>query len=286
MTQLSIIIPATGSQESLDETLVSVLENRPSECEVILVHRESYVDPYDLADEVRLVAADDVDEIGLWNTGLSHCQGRFVHMLRPGMTVGNGWSEPALELFEQDSDIGSVSPCIVASGYRKTIQGIDYDVVSGKRIVRDGRRRILAPLLGVGFFRVSAIRFMHGYNLRFGNCADVELGLRMRSANYKCAKCESRIHSNSKLTYRPEKGYGGGRIRADLFRAARRVQMASAVQGWLGACGESLNNGFGPGTVSSLWGRMAATYFTPDAAGTISMSAAEEPAKEQQRRAA
>ena len=69
MTHLSIIIPAAGPQVSIDDTLLSVLENRPEDCEVILAHPEGYVDPYDLADEVQMISAPTHSLLGLWNAG-------------------------------------------------------------------------------------------------------------------------------------------------------------------------------------------------------------------------
>ena len=57
MTRLSIIIPVLGHSTRLDDTLVSVLENRPANCEIIVVHTEPYDDPYDLAGEVRFLEA-------------------------------------------------------------------------------------------------------------------------------------------------------------------------------------------------------------------------------------
>ncbi len=56
MPRLAIIISAVGSVESWEGTLVSVLENRPADCEIIVALSQPYADPYDLKDEVRFVA--------------------------------------------------------------------------------------------------------------------------------------------------------------------------------------------------------------------------------------
>ena len=53
--QLSIVVPVFGDSAAFEATLVSVLENQPSCSEVIVAHDGSYDDPFDLADEVRLV---------------------------------------------------------------------------------------------------------------------------------------------------------------------------------------------------------------------------------------
>ena len=55
MPRLSCVIPAVGTTQDLETTLVSVLEKRPDDCEIIVVLNESYADPYGLKDEVRFV---------------------------------------------------------------------------------------------------------------------------------------------------------------------------------------------------------------------------------------
>ena len=57
MPRLAIIISAVGSIEALENTLVSVLENRPADCDVVVVHSKPYSDPYELKNEVRFVSA-------------------------------------------------------------------------------------------------------------------------------------------------------------------------------------------------------------------------------------
>ena len=57
MPRLSIVIPVLGDSQQLDDTLVSVLENRPANCEILVVHNEPYHDPYHLSDEVQFVEA-------------------------------------------------------------------------------------------------------------------------------------------------------------------------------------------------------------------------------------
>ena len=51
MSRLSIVIPVLGSLDGLEDTLVSVLENRPADCQIVVVLNQPYDDPYDLKDE-------------------------------------------------------------------------------------------------------------------------------------------------------------------------------------------------------------------------------------------
>jgi len=53
--RLSIVIPCLGGAAEFDATLVSVLQHRPADCEVLVIHNEPYDDPYALGHEVRFV---------------------------------------------------------------------------------------------------------------------------------------------------------------------------------------------------------------------------------------
>jgi hypothetical protein len=44
--RLSIIIPVLGSSTRLESTLVSVLENRPPDCEILVLLGAPYDDPF------------------------------------------------------------------------------------------------------------------------------------------------------------------------------------------------------------------------------------------------
>ena len=55
--RLSIIIPAPGNETTLEETLVSVLENRPENSEIVVVLGFGYHDPWSVGEEVRFIQA-------------------------------------------------------------------------------------------------------------------------------------------------------------------------------------------------------------------------------------
>ena len=46
--RLSIVIPSVHGAQALEETLLSVLENRPEQCEVIVALACEYDDPWNL----------------------------------------------------------------------------------------------------------------------------------------------------------------------------------------------------------------------------------------------
>ena len=60
MPRLSIVVFCFHDSQLLEETLVSVLQNRPDNSEVLVMHDGTYEDPYDLVDEVRFIEASGV----------------------------------------------------------------------------------------------------------------------------------------------------------------------------------------------------------------------------------
>ncbi len=63
--RLSIVVPISRDLAAFESTLISVLENRPRDCEVLVTHDGSYDDPFNLCDEVRFVIADSAALVDL-----------------------------------------------------------------------------------------------------------------------------------------------------------------------------------------------------------------------------
>ena len=138
MTSLSIVIPMQGNAARLEQGLVSVLENRPADCEVIVVLDGAYEDPYLLEDEVRFVDAPDgaswVDSI---NLGVQRARAEIVHLLGCGSQVCEGWSDVIGPHFER-SEVASVAPLVAwAKGPA---------AVAGVRMPPGGRRVVQGPM--------------------------------------------------------------------------------------------------------------------------------------------
>lgn len=164
---LSIIIPALGRVELLERGLVSVLANRPADCEVLVVLNDDYDDPYDLTDEVRFINAPQgagwAESIA---AGLAAASADVVHLLAPGSEVEEGWTEPALAHFD-DPQVAAVAPWISTMSAKpaKSIVGVRYRAAGLRRlhkVRRWGRERarkklagksILGPVAEAGFWR-------------------------------------------------------------------------------------------------------------------------------------
>jgi hypothetical protein len=166
--RLSIIIPVWGKLKQLEDTLLSVLENRPDDSEIVVVLDEAYADPYHLKDEIRFVEAPrGAGLAAAINQGLLVSRGPIVHLLLCGARVYEGWCDAALERFD-DPGVAAVAPVLVDQGRPATIlaAGVSYGPGGRIRLLGRGRptaaaadyqRRIQSPHLVAGFYRQSAL---------------------------------------------------------------------------------------------------------------------------------
>jgi len=110
--RLLIVIPVLGESRQLDDTLLSVLENRPANCEILVVHDEPYLDPYELSDEVRFVEVAHGSLAECLNQGFAASRSPVVHVIACGVEVRPGWVDIAMRHFD-NPDTGSVAAVLV-----------------------------------------------------------------------------------------------------------------------------------------------------------------------------
>ena len=195
MPRLSILIPCLGGAAEFDSTLVSVLQNRPAKCEVIVLHTQKYDDPYGLSDEVDFVRVSDGRAIThLINAGLRVANGDVVHVVASGLEVAEGWTEPAMRHF-RDSGVAAVAPLV-------NVQGQE---IAGACFSRGGRRTLVSgdsvpakafgPTLMTGFFRNETLQATEGFEESLGDeLADVSLALTFERLGFKSVfEAESRL---------------------------------------------------------------------------------------------
>jgi hypothetical protein len=214
--RLTIVIPCLGGAAEFDGTLVSVLQHRPADCEIVVVHREAYDDPYDLAGEVRFIEQGEARSIAaLASAGLAAAQGDVLHLLSCGLEATEGWTDAPLAILENE-EIAAVSPAIVASaphspsGERLLAAGIKFTSGGGRRILDNPRlmvagsghlrAEIAGPTLLAGFYRVDVLSALQGWSEAVGDeLADVDLSLAIEKLELRAAfEPSSRlIHSGS-----------------------------------------------------------------------------------------
>lgn len=122
------MIPFLGDTQRLEETLVSVLENRPPDSEVLVVLCRPYDNPYHLEDEVRFVPGPARPSwAGALNHGTAAARAVYIHALCCGATVTEGWAEPALHHFHEPT-VAAVAPAIAESTLpERVLAGLYYD---------------------------------------------------------------------------------------------------------------------------------------------------------------
>ena len=143
--RLSIVIPIGDDLVAFENTLISVLENRPAGSEVLVADDGSYDDPFDLRDEVRFVVATGRNPIDLIAASAVESRGRFVHVLTAGLRATPGWIDAAIEKFEHH-DAAVVAPVIrnassqriVAAGWFDTAARLCTPAARGQKQVTDG----------------------------------------------------------------------------------------------------------------------------------------------------
>jgi hypothetical protein len=193
--RLAIVISAVGSIESLEGTLVSVLENRPADCEIVVALNRAYADPYELKDEVRFIEpARSLSTVAAINRALANVRAPFVHVLASGCRVGEGWAETALARFG-DRRLAAIAPLVwdaercdrifaAGAGYRAS--GRRYLVGRGQsQLDADAPQTIVGPCLFAAFYRKAALDFVGGLSTRLGpRQADADLALVLKHAGF------------------------------------------------------------------------------------------------------
>jgi hypothetical protein len=196
--RLSIVIPLLGDQKQLDDTLVSVLENRPSNCEVLVVHNEPYNDPYDLADEVQFVRAPRRAGFAeCVRLGLSACRAPVVHVLACGVEVRAGWANVALRHF-RDPEVASVAPLVVhrddhqsvvSAGLGYRAEGVVWRLGEGRtpEQVAEEPEELCGPDALAAFYRRSALESAGGSpSATVDTLAAVDIALSLQKAGFRC----------------------------------------------------------------------------------------------------
>ena len=207
MPRLSIVIPVLGDPRQLDDTLVSVLENRPEQCEILVVHNRPYADPYQLGDEVVLIEAPR--RAGLaecLNLGLSASRAAIVHVLRCGVEVRAGWTYAALRRF-RDPDVAAVAAVVLAADQRTVFsaglayrsEGTPWQLARGRSTAEAAadQQHLCGPDLLAGFFRRSVLEVLGGFSVSAGDAVTaIEAALELRHAGFRCvleSECLARV---------------------------------------------------------------------------------------------
>lgn len=281
VARLSIIVPFLGANEASENTLASVLQNRPDGSDIVVVHAGPYDDPWDIGDEVTFVEQPATSSlIDLLNASLHEISGRVVHVLQPGIEVEEGWADIALSHFD-NPDVATVAPVHLISPdeLRVVSRGVSYSA-GGSRYLRgagqayeNGRvrpSRILGPTLQAGFYRTRILQTLGGWDSLMGDhLADVDLALTLQDAGYRSVCAEScRVYGSASDV--PVGSFTQGRCAERLFlrHAPQQGWFRSLLAHPFAVAWNMLADLPHPGAITQLFGRMIAlTEFSKLRAG-------------------
>jgi len=209
--RLSIIIPYLGSASRLEDTLVSVLENRPRACEILVIHDGSYRDRYEIGDEVEFIVDDEATSfVDCVNIGIEESDASIVHLLKPGALVSDGWVEPVLNQF-CDPHLASVAPLLLQENQPDTIDsaGVHFGLGgSRKQLLKNqklsSRRPPSADILGpsgcAAFYRRDAVEHAGCFPMALGETlADIDLACTLHHLGHR-----SLLEPASRIYWRPD----------------------------------------------------------------------------------
>lgn len=229
MLRLSIVIPVLGDPRQLDDTLVSVLENRPANCEILVVHNEPYSDPYELTGEVQFIQARRKAGFAeCLNLGLAACQAPVVHVLTCGVAAQAGWADAALRHFV-DPEIGGVAALVVYCDDNCQVVSAGLDYRAEGTVLRVGRGETAETIVAVqdefsvpdtlaAFYRASAVWAVGGFPAwAHGDSIAADMAMSLRHAGFRCVVEPECLATADIAVVRDGRGFRHGRISERLF---------------------------------------------------------------------
>jgi hypothetical protein len=232
-----------GGAAEFDGTLVSILQNRPADCEVLVVHTEAYDDPYELHGEVRFLETKTDSILELLNIAVHAAAGEILHIVNCGLEASEGWTKAAVAHFD-DPEVAAVSPLIVGPDRESIVAaGIRWSAGGARHVVRDRRiavpgsgrlrARVLGPTLAAAFYRRDVLAAVGGFDTDLGaELADVGAGVAIQALG-RLRVCEPA--SQLVQVYLPRGARDGGFVSG---RGAERLFWRwASMHGWAVALG-------------------------------------------------
>jgi hypothetical protein len=248
-----------------EDTLASVLANRPPHSEVLVVHPGPYSDPYELGDEVRFLEADaDATRLQLVNLGAEEAEGDILHILCGGYEATENWTEDALRQFA-DAKVVSVAPLVTDVNEQTVVSAGLQSTSSGRRkLLRAASPRStelarvapLGPTLESGFYRIECWDAASGVDETMGPAADADLGLCLSELGECRLAAASVVHARSESP--AALGYQAGRCAIRLQRRYAHKRTASGAAFRSQAAFSTLTGCLRPSTWAQLLGYLAA----------------------------
>lgn len=178
MPRLSLIVPFQCDSQALENTLVSVLELRSPDDELLIVHRGEYQDPYGLqGNEAKVLETPASTSLAeQLNIAIQNATGDVLQVVLPGTVLEHDWCVDALAAFDE-LDVDMIALGVSGSGANSLQYGFEADLIPQRRATGEASK-IAGPLLAGTMIRRSAIECLGGWNTKIpGDLIDFELCL-------------------------------------------------------------------------------------------------------------
>ena len=178
MPRLSLIVPFQCDSQALENTLVSVLELRSPDDELLIVHRGEYQDPYGLqGNEAKVLETPASTSLAeQLNIAVQNATGDVLQVVLPGTVLEHDWCVDALAAFDE-LDVDMIALGVSGSGANSLQYGFEADLIPQRRATGEASK-IAGPLLAGTMIRRSAIECLGGWNTKIpGDLIDFELCL-------------------------------------------------------------------------------------------------------------
>lgn len=163
MPRLSIVVPHLHDDSALELTLLSILENRERDFEILIVHDGKYSDPYALDhDEAILIESEsDASFAEQLNLAVASACSPAIQVLLPGCVVEQNWCDEALYLMK-DKTVSAVCLPVADVSTNEVYLGLAGDSLPHRRVTGSSHN-VVGPLLCGGMFRKGTLKNICGW---------------------------------------------------------------------------------------------------------------------------
>jgi hypothetical protein len=227
-SRFSIVVPLVGDVSLFEQTLASLLRDRSSGTEVILVHDGTYEDPYSVASEVTIIDAQSRRLSSMLNQAVAAASAELIAIVRPGVELIENWQSDVAPMFA-DEKVASAVPLIVSLadrgeivaaglrtnyGFQRILEG-DGDKTADRVC---GRLRPIGPTHWAAFYRRSTLELAGNFDTTVDDqYLDLDIALTLKGLGYRshfAAQCVATISRPTLITREADQPHGDSAQRA------------------------------------------------------------------------
>ena len=231
MPRLSIIVPHLHDDSGLELTLLSILESRESDFEIILAHDGHYRDPYALdQDEAILIQSESGASFSnQLNLAVASACSPIIQVILPGSVVDAHWCDEALHLMN-DKSVSAVCLPIGDITSNEVYVGLSGEALPHRRVTPVVKNAV-SPLLCGGVFRKRVLNILGGW---FEPCqreiAEVEFALMVSAMEIEIEVArEVTMKAPKRVAVGQEAGFEIGRACGQLACAYAAIEESGVV---------------------------------------------------------